>query len=286
MNKKLSIFFLSLILFILFFLVVKIQPGGESQLINDKIQEIKNVDHVTHSTEQNNSKTHNKTQIQISNFLSSEQIEDFEQGIWPGYGKELSDKLNSKDPRVIPSINDYPIDRQKQLLEQLETETRLGYTPVAQEEFINREIDIKSNLFSTGNAQENSSFDLSHLPEDLSNSYLGFTMEDALPSNNTNFKSNAIRRVFELDDVVISLEEVSATNGTGHFIKEFVTNYIGEYPAVMGTMKKGHRQFEQLIWDTDKYRYALYGFSKTKSTQSIREQLLKLAQQITEMNNN
>jgi hypothetical protein len=185
---------------------------------------------------------------------------------YPGY-------LSRDCVGVTPSLYEYPAEEQK----------RLGYTPIEHDLFIEREMTIKANLFSNGDAQQSANFTLSELPTDLKSSYIGYVMEDAEPNNYSDFKSNAIRRVFEQDGIVISLEESSAKNGTSHFIKEFVNYKIGDYPALFSTLKKGSKQFEQLIWDTDTHRYAMYGLSN-KPPAEVRKQLLEIAERLTELN--
>lgn len=199
-----------------------------------------------------------------------------------GYGKEVNAKLNSKDPRVTVSLYEYPEGEREELKEELQKLKRLGYTEVSNY-FITREVNISDSIYSISDPQENASFKLSKLPDELSSNYIGYVIEDAPPIIPTGFKSNAIRKVFNIEGMIFSLEESSAENGTSHFTKEFVTDYIGEYPAVMTTLKREDKQFEQLIWDTDTYRYALYGIGQ-RPIAEIRSRLLEYAKVITALN--
>lgn len=212
--------------------------------------------------------------------VTSDSIEEFPDVF--GYGPVVNSKLNSKDPRITISLDEYPKSERDELLNKLSQQKKDGFTLV-DESFMSREMKIKSLIYNIGDPSPNASFELSKLPGSLHDGYIGFVMEDAPANPPSGFKSNAIRRVFIIDQDIISLEEVSAKNGIGHFTKEFVTNYIDKYPVLASTLKNGDQQFEQVVWNTDSYRYALYIIS-SKSPQESRKQLLELAKDITILN--
>jgi len=192
-------------------------------------------------------------------------------------------KMFSKDPQITIDINEHDPETQKQLTKELQFIKSNGYAEISQDE-IDEQINAKNNLFSNGNPRDNADFELSTLPNDLDNSYIGFVIEGASPDINPGYKSPVIKRVFNYNGSTILLQEEDTRNGGSHFVKEFVNENINGYPALNTTYKsKNKKQLEELRWNTNNYRYTLYSISNNPVSEK-RKELKKFAQEITKRN--
>ncbi len=199
------------------------------------------------------------------------------------FNKSYRGKMFNKDPKLTLDIDDHDSETAKQMRKDLTFREKNGYLPLDQkdmDDFRNTE----KKLFSHGDPSESASFELSKLPEDLEQTYTGYTREGIHPDASTGTKAPVIRRVFHYGGSTILLQEEGSKNGSSHFTKEFVNENIGGCPAVFNSYRsKDNKNLDELEWNTDTHRYALESISN-QPTVDVRKQLIEIAKRVTELN--
>jgi vacuolar-type H+-ATPase subunit I/STV1 len=192
-------------------------------------------------------------------------------------------KMLIKDPRVTIKLSEHAPERQKEMKEELEFIKANGYARLSQNE-MDDYYKTKSELFSNGNAQDSAKFELSKVPEDLDIAYEGYTREGIYPYAPADAKAGVIRRVYNYNGSIVLLQEENGKNGVTHFTEEFVNENIGGYPGIFATYRSpDNRTIHELKWITDNRRYQLNSISN-KSSAEERVTLVRLAQELTELN--
>jgi len=197
-----------------------------------------------------------------------------------GFSQEAGEAFASDDAKALIHVMDLPEEIRQDILSDLKLREEEGYV-VAPELEAEEITGIMNYIAGTDVASANVEFELSNVPEIVSESYeyIGYTYPNY--SENTDMsqvENNTIRRVFSSHtstDYVIIEESPNVAGARAVQIAEYINTEVGDQPAILHDhLSESGKEFTSLNWTDETHAFTLY---KVGDSGQHQNQLMSLA---------